>query len=63
MAGAIDALDRKSAVALLSHQGRFVTELLDASQPQEHRSVGRISPRLLDPFWADGRSGAKIWFP
>ena len=59
MAGAIDALDRKSAVALLSHQGRFVTELLDAGQPQEHRSLGEDLPASARSFLGRRRVRSK----
>lgn len=45
VAGTIEAVDRRAAVALLSDEGHFVTELTEASQPQSVAAKAAIDIR------------------
>jgi general secretion pathway protein F len=60
--GVVEAVDRRTAVALLADQGRFVTELIEKAQGQQATASAESAPaadRLHLPHWGGGRVSSK----
>lgn len=59
-AGTIEAADRRAAVASLSDEGHFVTELTEASQPQSTAAKAAVDIRQALRFWSGHVSGKEV---